>query len=98
MPRSPNERWSPDVLSDLFGPSRRFRILTVIDNCTREWLALVADTSLSGQRVARARHCATLNKAPPYECGSQRAQVSVNPGPVASVRIIKIMKMRATER
>ena len=32
---------------------RRFRILTVIDNCTRECLALVADTSLSGRRVAR---------------------------------------------
>ena len=32
---------------------RRFRILTVIDNCTRECLALVADTSLSGARVVR---------------------------------------------
>src|SRR5437867_13006643 len=32
---------------------RRFRILTVVDNCTRECLALVADTSLSGVRVAR---------------------------------------------
>ena len=31
---------------------RRFRILTVIDNCTRECLGLVADTSLSGRRVA----------------------------------------------
>jgi len=32
---------------------RRFRILTVVDDCTRECLALVADTSLSGVRVAR---------------------------------------------
>ena len=32
---------------------RRFRILAVIDDCTRECLALVADTSLSGARVAR---------------------------------------------
>ena len=32
---------------------RRFRILTVVDNCTRECLALIADTSLSGARVAR---------------------------------------------
>ena len=32
---------------------RRFRILTVVDDCTRECLALVADTSLSGTRVAR---------------------------------------------
>lgn len=32
---------------------RRFRILTVVDDCTRECLTLVADTSLSGIRVAR---------------------------------------------
>jgi len=32
---------------------RRFRILTVVDDCTRECLALIADTSLSGARVAR---------------------------------------------
>ena len=32
---------------------RRFRILTVVDDCTRECLALVADTSLSGRGVAR---------------------------------------------
>ena len=31
----------------------RFRILTVVDDCTPECLALVADTSLSGIRVAR---------------------------------------------
>ena len=30
-----------------------FRTLTVVDNCTRECLALIADTSLSGARVAR---------------------------------------------
>jgi transposase InsO family protein len=33
--------------------SIRLRILTVVDDCTRECLALVADTSLSGVRVAR---------------------------------------------
>ena len=32
---------------------RRLRVLTVVDNCTRECLALVADTSISGVRVAR---------------------------------------------
>lgn len=32
---------------------QRSRRLTVIDNCTRECLALVADTALSGRRVAR---------------------------------------------
>ena len=53
MPLTPNQRWSLDFVSDQMTDGRRFRILTVIDNCTRECLALVADTSLSGRRVAR---------------------------------------------
>jgi putative transposase len=32
---------------------RRFRILTVVDDFTRECLALVVDTSLTGPRVVR---------------------------------------------
>jgi len=53
VPLRPNDRWSLDFLSDVFEPSRRFRILAVIDDRTRENLALIADTSLSGRRVAR---------------------------------------------
>lgn len=49
----PNQRWSMDFVSDTFGPSRRFRILAVNDDCCRENLGLVADTSISGARVAR---------------------------------------------
>ncbi len=52
-PLAANQRWSLDFVSDQMTDGRRFRILTVIDNCTRECLALVADTSLSGRRVAR---------------------------------------------
>jgi putative transposase len=37
----------------VFGPGRRFRILAIIDDFTRESLGLIADTSISGQRVAR---------------------------------------------
>ena len=53
QPLVANQRWSLDFVSDQLTDGRRFRILTVIDNCTRECLALVADTSLSGRRVAR---------------------------------------------
>jgi len=52
-PLKVNQRWSLDFVSDQMTDGRRLRILTVIDNCTRECLALVADTSLSGSRVAR---------------------------------------------
>jgi len=53
VPLRPNERWSLDFVSDQFTDGRRFRILAIVDDCTRENLALVADTSLSGLRVAR---------------------------------------------
>jgi putative transposase len=53
LPNAANERWSLDFVSDAFMDSRRFRILAVVDDYTRECLALVADTSLSGRRVAR---------------------------------------------
>ena len=52
-PSAPNQRWSLDFVSDQLTDCRRFRILAVVDDCTRECLALVADTSLSGRRVAR---------------------------------------------
>ncbi len=53
VPFAPNERWSLDFVSDQLTDGRRFRVLTIVDDCTRECLALVADTSLSGVRVAR---------------------------------------------
>ena len=53
MPLVANQRWSLDFVSDQLTDGRHFRILTVIDNGTRECLGLVADTSLSGARVAR---------------------------------------------
>jgi putative transposase len=53
IPKYPNERWSVDFVSDVFGNARRFRMLGIIDDCTRECIGLVADTSLSGARIAR---------------------------------------------
>jgi putative transposase len=53
IPLAPNQRWSLDFVSDQMTDGRRFRILEVFDDCTRERLALVADTSILGRRVAR---------------------------------------------
>ena len=52
-PMAPNDRWSLDFASDQLTDGRRFRILAIVDDCTRECLALAADTSLSGIRAAR---------------------------------------------
>ena len=53
LPQAPNQRWSLDFVSDTLACGRRFRMLAVVDDFTRECLALVADTSLSGARVGR---------------------------------------------
>lgn len=53
VPDRANARWSLDFVSDTFTDGRRFRVLAVVDDYTRECLALVADTSLSGLRVVR---------------------------------------------
>ncbi len=53
LPQGPNQRWSLDFVSDMLADGRRFRVLVVVDDFTRECLTLVVDTSLSGMRVAR---------------------------------------------
>jgi putative transposase len=65
IPMAPNDRWSLDFVSDQLTDCRRFRILTIVDDCTRESLALVADTSLSGVRVARELDRLMLERGKP---------------------------------
>ena len=48
-----NARWSLDFVHDQLASGRRFRILNVVDDVTRECLAAIPDTSISGRRVAR---------------------------------------------
>jgi putative transposase len=50
---APNARWSLDFVHDQMTDGRRFRILGIVDDCTRECLGLIADTSIGGRRVAR---------------------------------------------
>jgi putative transposase len=65
IPQEPNQRWSLDFVSDVLAGSRRFRVLAVVDDYTAECLCLVADTSLSGPRVARELDTAPAARAPP---------------------------------
>jgi putative transposase len=53
LPQGANQRWSLDFVSDVLADGRRFRVLVIVDDFTRECLALVVDTSISGRRVAR---------------------------------------------
>jgi transposase InsO family protein len=49
----PNARWSLDFVHDQFANGRRFRILNIVDDVTRECLAAIPDTSIPGRRVER---------------------------------------------
>ena len=70
MPQGPNQHWSLDFLSDAMTDGRRFRILAVVDDFTRECLCLVADTSLSGTRVARELDAIIATRGRPLLCVS----------------------------
>jgi putative transposase len=70
IPQGANQRWSLDFLSDAFTDGRRFRILAVVDDFTRECLALVADTSLPGLRVVRELEAIMAWRGRPVRCVS----------------------------
>jgi putative transposase len=50
-PAAANLSWSMDFVSDGLAAGRRFRCLTIVDDCTRESVAIEVDTSLTGTRV-----------------------------------------------
>lgn len=47
----PNASWAMDFMADGLGSGRKLRLLTVIDECTRECLAIAVDVSLPGRKV-----------------------------------------------
>ena len=53
LPNAIYQRWSLDFVSDARSDGRRFRILCIVDDFSRECLATVVDTSLGGMRVVR---------------------------------------------
>jgi putative transposase len=63
----PNLRWSMDFVSDVTATGQRFRTLTVIDEATRECLALEVDTSLTGKRVISVLNRLSLFRGYPGE-------------------------------
>ena len=53
VPTTPNERWSVDFMSDPLTDGRRFRVLNVVDDFSRECVGQLVDTSISGATMAR---------------------------------------------
>jgi transposase InsO family protein len=65
LPTTINQRWSLDFVSDTLSDGRRFRILCIVDDFSRECLATVVDTSLGGVRVVRELERLTIERALP---------------------------------
>ena len=76
LPQGPNQRWSLDFLSDAFSDGRRFRILAIVDDFTRECLALVPDTSLPGLRVVRELNALIVTRDRPAMIVDHSASVT----------------------
>jgi putative transposase len=53
VPDAVNQRWSMDFVSDQLANGRRFRVLNVVDDFSREYVVKVVDFSISGHIVAR---------------------------------------------
>lgn len=60
-----NKTWSMDFMSDSMTGNRRFRTLNIIDDCSREALAIEVDTSISSKRVIRALERVIENNGKP---------------------------------
>jgi putative transposase len=65
LPIRINQRWSLDFVCDTLSDGRRFRILCIVDDFSRECLAAVVDTSLGGVRVVRELERLTIERAAP---------------------------------
>jgi putative transposase len=83
LPTRANERWSLDFVSDAFTDGRRFRVLAVVDDFSRQCLALVADTSLSGLRMTRELNIIIKQR------GKPRTIVSDNGTEMTSMAVLK---------
>ena len=77
----PNQRWSMDFVSDALANGRRIRVLTVIDDFTRESLATEVDTSLPCLRVTRVLDRLAVDRGVPE-------LITVDNGPEFAGRVL----------
>jgi len=62
VPQRRNQRWSMDFVSDSLCSGRRFRVLNIVDDPTRESPGQLTDLSISGERAVRfLDHLASLH-------------------------------------
>jgi len=74
LPSGANQAWAMDFIHDSLWSGRRFRAIVVIDEWTRESLAIEVDVSLTGERVKRVLERLRLARGLP-------ATIQVDNGP-----------------
>jgi putative transposase len=65
VPNGPAERWSMDFVHDALADGRQFRVLTVVDQWSRQSPILEVASSMSGQTVGEALDRAIGSSPPP---------------------------------
>ncbi len=83
----PNQCWSMDFVSDRLADGRLFRMLTVVDQFTRECVALTADGSMTGMKVVQALEGAK------QERGSLPESITVDNGSEFCSRVLEAWVM-----
>jgi putative transposase len=86
-----NQRWSMDFVSDAIAGLRPFRVFALVDDYTRECLALEADTSLSGERVRRVLERVTEDRGRPEALRSDN-------GPELTSRVLEAWSLESRVR
>ena len=84
---APNQCWSMDFMSDKFADGRSFRILTVVDQSTRECVCLEADRAMTGMKVAQALERAKAER------GGLPSSITVDNGSEFSSRALEAWVM-----
>lgn len=69
VPAAANQRWSMDFVSDQLANGRRFRVLNVVDDHTRECVLKIVDFSISGERVTRELNELRVQRGLPEQLG-----------------------------
>ena len=98
MPTRPNERWSLDFVSDSLSGGRRFRILCVVDDFTREALAVMPDFSISGVRLARELDAIIARRGKPQTIVSDNvlhSDTQASCGRISSFRSFQIRALKS---
>jgi hypothetical protein len=69
----PNARWSLDFVYDQFANGRRFRVLNIVDDITKECLGAIPDTSMWRESWQRRSHGAASARLSPVTAPSSPA-------------------------